>query len=245
MENNNFNYQYKNVVQLDENASSRKFIANVFMWMFVALGVSAFVAYLFATNQQYTNLLLDPVTGGRTGLGTIVMFAPIVFVIAMSFGINKFSAPVLTLLFLLFAVLMGAGLSFVLMVYTQSSVVGVFITASAVFGIMAVAGYTTNQDLTKFGSLMIMGLMGMVIASLVNMFIQSPGMNKALSYIGVAVFVGLTAYDVQKLKRIGAGLEYGMADAKKMAIMGALTLYLDFINLFLSLLRIFGGRRGD
>jgi len=108
---------------------------------------------------------------------------------------------------------------------------------------MAVAGYTTNQDLTKFGSIMIMGLIGMVIASVVNMFIQSPGMSKAISYIGVLVFVGLTAYDVQKLKRIGAGLEYGMADTKKMAIMGALTLYLDFINLFLSLLRIFGSRK--
>jgi len=243
MENNDFNYQYKNVMQLDESSSSRRFIANVFMWMFVALGLSAGIAYLFATNGSLLSQLIDFNTGRRTGLGTIVTFAPIGFVLAMSFGINKLSAPILTILFLLFAVLMGASLSFVLLVYTASSVVGVFITASAVFGIMAVAGYTTDQDLTKFGSLMVMGLIGMIIATFVNMWIQSPGMSKAISYIGVAVFIGLTAYDVQKLKRIGAGLELGMADTKKMAIMGALTLYLDFINLFLSLLRIFGGRR--
>lgn len=243
MENKDFNYQYDSVVQLDDAASSRRFIANVFMWMFVALGISAFCAYLFASDMNLLSKLIDLNTGRRTGLGTIVMFAPIVFVMIMSFGLNKLSAPVLTLLFLIFAVLMGSSLSFILLVYATSSVLGVFITASAVFGIMAVAGYTTNQDLTKFGSLMIMGLIGMVIASVVNMFIQSPGMSKAISYIGVAVFVGLTAYDVQKLKRIGAGLEYGAADAKKMAIMGALTLYLDFINLFLSLLRIFGSRK--
>jgi len=243
MENNDYNYQYENVVQLDDSASSRKFIANVFMWMFVALGISALCSYLFITNPQLADLLRDPLTLRRTGLGTIVMFAPLIFVMVMSFGLNKLSAPILTLLFIVFAVLMGSSLSFILSLYAASSVLGVFITTSAVFGIMAVAGYTTNQDLTKFGSLMIMGLIGMIIASVVNMFIQSEGMSKAISYIGVVVFVGLTAYDVQKLKRIGAGLEYGAADTKKMAIMGALTLYLDFINLFLSLLRIFGSRK--
>jgi len=243
MESNNFNYQYEKVMQLDDQASSRKFIANVFMWMFVALGISAFFAYLFATDVNLLSNLIDLNTGRRTGLGTIVMFAPFAFVLLMSFGLNKISTPVLTLLFILFAALMGTSLSFVLLVYTASSVLGVFITASAVFGIMAVAGYTTNQDLTKFGSLMVMGLIGIIIASVVNMFIGSEGLSKAISYIGVAVFVGLTAYNVQNLKRIGAGLEYGMADAKKMAIMGALTLYMNFINLFLSLLRIFGNRR--
>ncbi|MFD1257070.1 Bax inhibitor-1/YccA family protein [Mucilaginibacter terrae] len=244
MENNKLNYQYDSVVQLDDEAgASRKFIANVFLWMFVALGISAFCAYMFNANPQLADMLRDPLTLRRTGLGTLVMFAPIIFVMVMSFGLNKLSAPVLTLLFIVFAVLMGSSLSFILSLYTASSVLGVFITSSAVFGIMAVAGYTTNQDLTKFGSLMIMGLIGMVIASVVNMFIQSPGMSQIISYIGVIVFVGLTAYDVQKLKRIGAGLEYGAADTKKMAIMGALTLYLDFINLFLSLLRIFGSRK--
>ncbi len=243
MESNNFDYQYKNVIQLDDQASSRKFIANVFMWMFVALGISAFFAYLFATDINLLSKLVDLSTGRRTGLGTIVMFAPFAFVLLMSFGLNKISTPVLTFLFILFAALMGASLSFILLMYTASSVIGVFITASVVFGIMAVAGYTTTQDLTSFGSLMVMLLLGVIVASVVNMFIASPGLSKAINYIGVAVFVGLAAYNVQNLKRIGAGLEYGMADARKMAIMGALTLYMNFINLFLSLLRIFGNRR--
>jgi len=243
MESNNFNYQYEKVMQGGDEAASRKFIANVFMWMFVALGISAFCAYLFATDINLLSKLIDLSTGRRTGLGTIIMFAPIVFVLGMSAGINKLSAPVLTFLFILFAALMGASLSFVLLVYTASSVLGVFITASAVFGIMAVAGYTTSQDLTKFGSLMIMGLLGIIIASVVNMFIGSEGLSKAISYIGVAVFVGLTAYNVQNLKRLGAELENDAVNAKKMAIMGALTLYMNFINLFLSLLRIFGSRR--
>ena len=108
---------------------------------------------------------------------------------------------------------------------------------------MAIAGYTTHQDLTKFGSLMAMGLIGMIIATVVNLFLHSSGLDMAIAYIGVAVFIGLTASDTQKLKRIGAGLEYRDATSKKYALMGGLTLYLDFINLFLMLLRVFGRRR--
>ena len=129
------------------------------------------------------------------------------------------------------------------MAFTSASVAGVFITSSVVFGAMAIAGYTTDQDLTKFGSIMIMLLIGIVVATVVNFLLHSQGLETIISYIGVAVFVGLTAYDVQKLKKIGAGLEYGDASASKMALMGGLTLYLDFINLFIFLLRIFGRRR--
>ncbi|OKS88871.1 Bax inhibitor-1/YccA family protein [Mucilaginibacter polytrichastri] len=242
---NNRNYTYDDtVIQLDDEvAASRRFIANVFLWMFLALGISAFCAFLFASNPALSSSLRDPLTGGNTGLGTIVMFAPLAFVLAISFGLNRLSFPVLGILFIAFAALLGISLSFILLVYTAASVAGVFITASAVFGVMAIAGYTTHQDLTKFGSLMIMGLIGMVIATVVNFFLHSEGLSIILSYVGVAVFTGLTAYDVQKLKRIGAGIEYGDASGKKMAIMGALTLYLDFINLFLSLLRIFGRKR--
>jgi len=239
------NYTYDDtVIQLDDEvAASRRFIANVFMWMFVALGISAFCAFLFASTPSLLTLVIDPTTGHNTGLGTILMFAPFAFVMAISFGLNRLSFPVLGILFVVFAALLGVSLSFILLVYTTASVAGVFITASAVFGVMAIAGYTTHQDLTKFGSLMIMGLIGMVIATVVNFFLHSEGLSIILSYVGVAVFTGLTAYDVQKLKRIGAGIEYGDASGKKMAIMGALTLYLDFLNLFLSLLRIFGRKR--
>lgn len=243
MENNNPNYVYENVMQINDADASRKFLANVFLWMFVALGVSAICAYLFASDASLYAMLRDPETGRSTGLGTIVMFAPLAFILLISFGFNRLSYGVLAVLFVVYAIVMGVSLSYILQAYEVGSVLGVFITSSLLFGVMAVAGYTTHQDLTKFGSLMIMGLIGIIIASLVNMFLHSSGLNMIISYVGVAVFVGLTAYDVQKLKRIGAGLEYGDASAQKMALMGGLTLYLDFVNLFIMLLRVFGRRR--
>ena len=243
MENKTPDYTYDNVIQLDDTDTSRKFIANVFLWMFIALAISAACTYIFAFNPELSAILRDPTTGGNTTMGTIVMFSPFAFVLIMSFGVNKISFPALTVLFLAFAAMMGMSLSVIFLAYPVTTVAGVFITTSVVFGVMAVAGYTTHTDLTKFGSLMIMLLFGIVIASLVNWFLHSDGLGLIISYVGVAVFTGLTAYDVQKLKRIGAGLEYGSADSKKVALMGALTLYLDFINLFLMLLRVFGRRR--
>ncbi|MGZ3778635.1 MAG: Bax inhibitor-1/YccA family protein, partial [Mucilaginibacter sp.] len=200
--------------------------------------------YAFA-NTSLITLLFDNNNGvvRPNGLAYICMFAPLAFVLIMSFGMNKISYAGLAVLFVLYSAVTGISLSFILLIYTASSVLGVFLTASLVFGVMAVAGYTTKTDLTKFGSLMIMGLFGIVIASVINLFLRSDSLGYIISYIGVAVFVGLTAYDVQKLKNIGAGIQYGEASSKKMALMGGLTLYLDFINLFLMLLRIFGRRR--
>jgi FtsH-binding integral membrane protein len=243
MENNTPDYVYSSVTQLDGEAASRSFIASVFLWMFVALGLSAFSAYIFGSTPALLQTLVDTSTGQLTGLAYLAMFSPLAFVLLISFGLNRLSYPVLAILFIAYAVVTGISLSFILLIYTSASVFGVFLSASAVFGIMAIAGYTTHQDLTKFGSILIMFLIGIVVASLVNMFLHSSGLNLLISYVGVAVFVGLTAYDVQKLKRIGAGLEYGDASTKKMALMGGLTLYLDFINLFLMMLRIFGRRR--
>jgi FtsH-binding integral membrane protein len=243
MENNNPDYVYNNVIQLDDTDASRKFLASVFTWMFAALGISALCAYLFATTPTLLLLLVDAATGQLTMLAYIVMFSPLAFVMVMSFGLNRLSYPVLALIFVAYAAITGVSLSFILLAFTASSILSVFITTSTVFGIMAIAGYTTKVDLTKFGSILFMFLIGIVVASLVNMFLHSSGLDMLISYIGVAVFVGLTAYDVQKLKNIGAGLTYGEATASKMALMGGLTLYLDFINLFLMLLRIFGRRR--
>ncbi|WP_419700556.1 Bax inhibitor-1/YccA family protein [Mucilaginibacter sp. NFX135] len=243
METKDPEYVYKNVIQLNETDASRKFIANVFLWMFVALGLSAVCAFLFSQNQALLNMLIDPATGRNTGLGTITMFAPLAFVLIISFGFNRLSYGVLAFLFIAFSAIMGISLSYILLVFTAGSVLGVFITTSVVFGVMAIAGYTTNTDLTKYGPILMMGLIGIIVASLLNMFMHSSGLDYVISYVGVAVFVGLTAYDVQKLKRIGAGLEYGDASASKMALMGGLTLYLDFINLFLMILRLFGRRR--
>jgi FtsH-binding integral membrane protein len=242
MENNNPDYVYKNVIQLDDADASRKFIASVFLWMFAALGVSAIFAYVFGHTPALLQMLVDENTRQLTGFAYLVMFSPLAFVLLISFGLNRISYPVLALLFIAYAAVTGISFSFILLAFTASSVLGVFLTTSVVFGIMAIAGYTTKQDLTKFGSILIMFLIGIVVASLVNMFLHSSGMDMLISYIGVAVFVGLTAYDVQRLKNIGAGLVYGEASASKMALMGGLTLYLDFINLFLMLLRVFGRR---
>jgi FtsH-binding integral membrane protein len=243
MENQNQDYTYQNVVQIEDADQSRKFIASVFLWMFVALGISSIAAYSFATSPTLLQLLFDASTRQPTILFYVAMFSPLAFVLLIRYGLNRISYVGLSLLFIAYSIATGISLSFILLVYTSSSVIGVFLTSSVVFGIMAIAGYTTKTDLTKFGALMIMLLIGIIVASLINLFLHSTGLEMLISYVGVAVFVGLTAYDVQKLKRIGAGLEYGEASYKKMALMGGLTLYLDFINLFLMLLRIFGRRR--
>ncbi|MDD5569905.1 MAG: Bax inhibitor-1/YccA family protein [Bacteroidales bacterium] len=227
-------------------AVPKTFVSNVFSWMFLALGITAFVAYYFAANESFMKLLIyaDPQTGkgGMTGLGWIVMLAPLGLVLLMSLGMNKLSAMAMTLIFIVYSVLMGMSLSFIFLIYTSSSIAITFVVSSAMFGVMAVAGYTTKADLTKFGSIMFMGLIGIIIASVINMFMRSSGFDYIISFIGVLIFTGLTAYDVQKLKNIGSQIEAGTDTARKMAIFGALTLYLDFINLFLFLLRFLGRR---
>jgi FtsH-binding integral membrane protein len=240
METNNFNYVQS---EQETGSMSRTFVANVFSWMFAALAITTIVAYYFGNNLQLLSLLVNMEVGGLTGLGYVVMFAPLGFVLAMSLGFNKFSYPVILFLFLLYSAVMGASLSFIFLMYTSGSIFGTFAAAAGMFGIMAVVGYTTNTDLTKFGSIMMMGLVGIIVASIINWFLQSDSMSYIISFIGVLVFTGLTAYDVQKLKRIGAGVEFGNETTSKLVILGALNLYLDFINLFLFLLRLFGNRK--
>ncbi|MES2265326.1 MAG: Bax inhibitor-1/YccA family protein [Bacteroidota bacterium] len=241
---NNFEYVYDNVSYVENPEASRKFIANVFVWMFVALGISALCTYTFAFIPELSGMLRDPQTGQNNIFGTITMFAPFVLVLILSGRIHKMSLVTAGILFLAFSAIMGISLSYIFFRYGFGTISSAFITSAVVFGVMAVGGYTTNQDLTKFGSILIMLLIGGIVATVLNLFIfRSSGFDLIISYVLVAVFVGLTAYDVQKLKRIGAGIEYGDSTAKKTAIMGALTLYLDFVNLFLLLLRIFGGNR--
>jgi len=220
---------------------SKSFIANVFAYMFLALGISAVVAFLFFNNPQWLLPMLE-----NKILFYVVMFAPLGFVLTMSLGFKKLSAPVLVTLFIIYSAITGLTFSFILLIYTANSVFACFASAAAMFGVMAFMGYTTNKDLTSFGRIMTMGLIGIVIASVINMFLGNATMDYIISFIGVLVFTGLTAYDVQKIKRIGEGFdENGQVlegDVKKFAIMGALTLYLDFINLFLMLLRLFGKR---
>lgn len=236
--------------QIPAGAISKKFMAGVFLWMFVALGVSTLFSFLFATNEGLMSLMYNVTTQGLrlTGLGMIISFAPFIFVLTMSLGFNRMSPGVITALLVAFAAVMGMSLSTLILVYTSGSLITCFASAAVMFGVMALMGYTTEKDLTSFGSLMMMGLVGILIASMINWFLHSEMLYYIISYVGVAVFLGLTAYDVQKLKRIGAGIEYqgvSAGDTKKLTIMGALTLYLDFINLFIMLLRIFGNRRSN
>ena len=177
-----------------------------------------------------------------SGLKWVIMLAPLAIVFYMSFGINKMSAAKAQTVFWVFASLMGLSLSWILLVYTGVSVARVFFITSATFGAMSIYGYTTKRDLTKFGSFLMMGLIGIIIASLVNIFLKSAMMYFVISILGVLIFVGLTAYDTQKIKNMYSASDTVEVSGKK-AIMGALTLYLDFINLFIMLLRLFGQRR--
>lgn len=246
LSNGNSNTARVTYVPTGEEVRTRSFMANVFMLMFVALGVSALFAWQFSINDQLMSYLVTPL--GLTGLGKITLFAPLGFVLIMSFAYQRLSSSALMALFMAYAIINGITFSFILEAYTAGSVLGCFLSASAMFGVMAVMGYTTHQDLTKFGRILRMGVIGVLIALVINFFLHSSQLDYIISIIGVMVFTALTAYDVQKLKRIGEGLEFdgqGVSanNVRKMSILGALTLYLDFINIFLFLLRMFGDRR--
>jgi len=178
----------------------------------------------------------------NSGFKWLVMLAPLGIVFYMSFGINKMSATKAQTTFWVFAALMGASLASIFIFYTQMSIARVFFITAGTFGAMSIYGYTTKRDLTKLGSFLMMGLIGIIIASVVNIFMKSPMMYYVISILGVLIFVGLTAYDTQKIKNMYSASDTGELMGKK-AVMGALTLYLDFINLFIMLLRLFGQRR--
>jgi FtsH-binding integral membrane protein len=241
MENNHFNLSGSGTYN-QASSNVKTFMSNVFSWMFLALIVTSVAAWWFASDLTLLRMLVSE-EGKMSILGWVVMLAPLGFVLLMSFAFNRLSYTTLIILFITYATLVGISMSFILLAYTLSSVFLTFAITAGMFGTMAVVGYTTKTDLTSFGKIMMMGLVGIIIATIVNMFMQSSMLNYIISYVGVAVFTGLTAYDVQKLKMIGEGTTYGDENTKKLSILGALTLYLDFINLFLMLLRLFGDRR--
>lgn len=234
---NNYNDQTINV---DSSAVSRSFVANVFSYMTLALLITGVAAYWFAASGNLLALLQ-----GSSLLLWGIMLAPIGMVLIMSFAFNRLSFAALMGLFLAYSLVNGISLSVIFLIYSSAAISKVFFITAGLFATMAVVGYTTKTDLTKLGSILMMAVIGIVIASLVNYFLESAAFDYLISCVGVLVFTGLVAYDTQKVKRIGAGVEYGTATAGKLALMGALSLYLDFINLFLFLLRVFGGRRGE
>ena len=237
----------KETVVMDEGL--RAYMLKVYNYMATGVlltGIIALISFQLSAETNSLGKIVDYTAFGKTiffsGWRWVIMLAPLGIVFYMSFGINKMSAAKAQTVFWVFASLMGLSLSWILMVYTNTSVARVFLITSATFGAMSIYGYTTKRDLTKLGSFLMMGLIGIIIASLVNIFLKSTMMYFIISILGVLIFVGLTAYDTQKIKNMYAATDSGELMGKK-AVMGALTLYLDFINLFIMLLRLFGQRR--
>jgi len=231
------------------DAGLREYMLKVYNYMASGLALTGLVAYMLFQATAVTGPTGDIV--GLTNLGVslytgpmmwIVALAPLGVVMYMSFGIRNMSASRAQTMFWVFAFLMGLSLSTIFLTYTQASIARVFFITATTFGAMSIYGYTTKRDLTAMGSFLFMGLIGIIIASIVNIFMQSSMMYFVISVLGVLIFVGLTAYDTQKIKNMYMAYDSGEVSAKK-AIMGALTLYLDFINLFIMLLRLFGTRR--
>lgn len=210
----------------------------VYVWMTFALGITALTAYGVAHSETMLTMIYS---NSAVMWGLII--AELALVIGLSAAINRLSLTTATLMFTLYSALNGAMLSSIFLVYSQTVITQVFLITAATFATMAAIGYFTKSDLSSMGRILFMALIGIVIATVVNMFLKSSGLDMILSYAGVLVFVGLTAYDSQKIKQMLAG-SYDLSEgAQKIALLGSLTLYLDFVNMFLYLLRIFG--RGD
>ena len=213
-------------------------LTGVYYWMTFALGISALCAWAVGTTPALTKLIFqNPILTG------VLIFAELGLVIAVSWGINKMSAATATALFAFYAALNGITLGTIFLIYSLPAITAAFATTAGTFAVMAVYGSVTKRDLSKFGSILFMGLLGLIIASIVNIFLRSSGLDWIITYAGVLIFVGLTAYDAQKIKHLYIAMGGDVETNKKIAVLGALTLYLDFVNLFLYLLRIFGGKR--
>jgi len=214
----------------------RAYMQKVFGLMGLGTAITGLVAYFTANSPTILNVVYG------TGLRYVVFLAPFAFILALSFGINRMRASTAQMVFWLFSGVMGLSLASVFLVYTGQSIVTTFFVSSATFLGMALYGYTTKRDLTGWGSFLFMGLLGLIVASIVGLFVQSTALQFAISVIGVLIFTGLTAYDTQKIKEMYYAGDDSETGGKK-AVMGALALYLDFINLFLYLLRFIGDRR--
>lgn len=209
------------------------FLTGVYYWMTFALGLSALCAWAVGTTPALTNLVYkNPL------LLTVLIVAELGLVIAVSWGINKMSAATATALFALYAALNGVTLGYIFIVYTIPAITSAFLTTTLTFAVMAIIGSVTKRDLTRLGSILLMALIGLII-----IFLKNSTMGWIITYAGVLIFVGLTAYDAQKVKQMYLTMGGDMETNRKISVLGALTLYLDFVNLFLMLLRIFGGRR--
>jgi uncharacterized protein len=224
-----------------ESTSLRKFFTQVFTYMTVGLAISGLVAWFFA--QSGLIRILFNQTGGLSLFGYLVVFSPLVFTMFFGRAIQKLSTPALSAVFIGYSIVLGMSISFIFLVYTTTSIFQVFLMTAVTFAAFAVLGFTTKTDLTKLGMILGIGFFVMVIISILNFLIfKSEMASLVMSYIGVILTIGLIAYHVQQLKRIGSGAEYGNMETTKLALIGAFTMYISFINLFMFLLRIFGRR---
>lgn len=210
----------------------------VYLWMTMALVITGITAYGVATTPGIVMAIL---TNQILFFGLII--AELGLVIALTAALRRLSLTVATLMFVLYSVINGAILSLIFLVYTASSITNVFFITAGTFAVMAFIGYTTKKDLSSLGRILMMALIGLIIATIVNLFLKSTGLDLIVSYIGVLLFVGLTAYDSQKIKQMLMTADEEDDTAQKLALIGALSLYLDFVNLFLYLLRILGSRK--
>lgn len=237
---NTQDYELKEYANERQWAVSEAFPAlmrKVYLWMTMALVITGFTAYGVANTPALKTALYSNPT-----IFWILAIAELALVFGVTAAINRISLTTATLMFILYSVLNGAMLSSIFLVYTQSSIATVFFITAGTFGAMALVGYTTKTDLSSMGKILFMALIGLIIATIVNFFVKSSGLDLILSYVGVLIFVGLTAWDSQKIKQMMLQAPDAGEGMQKMALLGALTLYLDFINLFIYLLRIFGKR---
>lgn len=232
---------YQQAQATTQDVGLRAYFLKIYNLMASALALTGIVALFAANSPAFQAMLYTPT--GMSGMGWLIMLAPLGMVLWLSFGIHRMSTGFAQGVFWVYSVVMGLSLSAIFLIYTGESIARAFFVTAGTFGGMSLYGYTTKRDLTGMGSFLIMGLIGLILASLVNLFVQSSGLHFALSVIGVLIFVGLTAYDTQKLKHMYYQLAGSGELIAKASIMGALNLYLDFINIFLHLLRFMGERR--
>lgn len=228
---------YSREHELDMSAAFPVLMRKVYLWMTLALAITGFTAYYVAHSET----LLMAIFTNQIVFWMLII-AELGLVIGLSAAINRLSLTMATLMFVLYSVVNGATMSFIFLAYTASSITNVFLITAGTFAAMALFGYFTKTDLTSLGKYLMMGLIGIIIATIVNIFTKSSGLTIILNYLGVLVFVGLTAYDAQKIKQMLLTAPDANEDSQKIALLGALSLYLDFINLFIYLLRLFGKR---
>lgn len=239
---NIFNRSAEQIEEVRSKEEVKSFFTGVYTYMFMALGVSGLISWYMANSGLFVKWFINAQTGGVSPLFYVVAFAPIGLVLLIQARYQRYNMTTLLGLYVLYAVLIGASLSSIFFVYSLGQLGSTFLITSGAFGAMAILGYTTSVDLSKMGSLLYMAFIGIFIAAIVNMFLGSEPLAYLISIIGVFVFTGLTAWEMQKLKAVAHDNSISDEERQKRSLIGGLMLYILFVNLFLSLLHLLGGR---